>query len=303
MTRFALLLAAALSGAFFAATAPARAAERIVAAGAAATEILWEIGAEASVVGVDATSTHPPEALASRANVGYFRKLSAEGLLSLAPTLVVAVGGAGPREALDVVAGAGVKVVQLDDVWTEAGVTDRIERIGALVGRKAEAERVVGRVRAEFAELASARTARLTNPRVLFLLAFSNGRPVVGGSATAADAMIALAGGINVAKDFQGYKQMTDEAILAAAPDVVVTMANGPDAIAADTLFAMPAFRDTPAAKGRRLVAMEGAGLLAFGPRTPRIAAELMTRIAASEAAADICAVDTRAPVHVHPVR
>lgn len=292
MNRFASLL---LAAALLATTTPTRAAERIVAAGAAATEILWEIGAEAEVVGVDATSSHPPEALATRSNVGYFRKLSAEGLLSLAPTLVVAVGGAGPREALDVVAGAGVKVVQLEDTWTEDGVVERIERIGALVGRTAEATTVAARVRGEFAALETERAKRIVRPRVLFLLAFSNGRPMVGGAATAADAMVALAGGINVAAGFQGYKQMTDEAILNAAPDVVVTMSNGPDGITADTLFTMPAFRDTPAAAARRLVAMDGAGLLAFGPRTPRIAADLMSRITRP---GDVPAVCSTTPIH-----
>ncbi|MBV5264936.1 hypothetical protein [Pinisolibacter aquiterrae] len=52
------------------------------------------------------TSTHPPAALATKANVGCLRKLSAEGVLALAPTRVIAVGGAGPREALDVVGAA-----------------------------------------------------------------------------------------------------------------------------------------------------------------------------------------------------
>lgn len=292
MNRLAHVLLAAL---FVVSSPGAQGRERIVAAGAAATEILWDLGASEEVVGVDATSTHPPEALATKANVGYFRKLSAEGLLSLAPTLVIAVGAAGPREALDVVGGAGVKVVHLEDDWSERGVLDKVARIGAEIGRTAEAERLAARIRAEFAALAEARAARGTCPRVLFLLAFSNGRPLVGGGATAADAMIALAGGVNVATGFSGYKQMTDEAILSSAPDVVVTMANAPDAISVDELFAMPAFRDVPAAKGRRLVRMDGAGLLAFGPRTARMATDLMARIAGSAPAASRCSDANRA--------
>lgn len=272
----------------------ARAGERIVAAGAAATEILWDLGAQDEVVGVDATSTHPPEALATKANVGYFRKLSAEGLLSLAPTLVIAVRGAGPAEALDVVAGAGVKIVRIEDDWSERGVLDKVARIGAEIGREAEAERLAARIRGEFATLAEARAERLVRPRVLFLLAFSNGRPLVGGGATAADAMIALAGGVNVAAGFSGYKQMTDEAILTSAPDVVVTMANGPDAVTADALFAMPAFREVPAAAERRLVTMDGAGLLAFGPRTARMATELMGRIAGPDTVPSRCSDASR---------
>lgn len=265
------LLLAALASA-----TPVAAAERIVSAGAAATEILWRLGAADEVVGVDTTSTHPAEALATRPNVGYFRKLSAEGLLSLKPTLILAVGGAGPREVLDVAAGAGVRVAALDETWTEAGVVERIERIGALVGRDAEAGRLAAAVRTDFAALAAERAAHPTRPRVLFVLALSGGRPLVGGRGTAADAMIALAGGLNVADAFEGYKPLTDEAIVDAAPDVVVTMANGPEPLAAERLFAMPAFAATPAARDRRLVTMDGGDLLAFGPRTPAIARRLM---------------------------
>lgn len=255
------------------------AAERIVAAGAAVTEILWDLGASDEVVGVDTTSRHPGEALATRPDVGYFRKLSAEGLLSLRPTMVIAVAGAGPREVLDLVAGAGVRVVAVEDDWSAAGVVAKIERIGAIVDRRAEAGALAARVREEFAALDAARAVRTVRPRVLFVLALTNGRPLVAGRGTAADAMIALAGGLNVAGDFSGYKPLTDEAIIDASPEVVVTMENGPESPTADRVFALPAFVSSPAARDRRLVAVDGADMLAFGPRTPSIARELMGRL------------------------
>lgn len=261
-------------------TAASVAAERIVAAGAAVTEILWALGAADEVVGVDSTSTYPPEARAGRPDVGYFRRLSAEGLLSLNPTMVIAVGGAGPRETLDMVAAAGVRVVTIEDDWTAEGVATKIERIGALVGRRTQAEALAARVRVEFAVQSTLCDAHATRPRVLFVLALTNGRPLVAGRATAADAMIGLAGGLNVAGDFSGYKPLTDEAIIDAAPDVVVTMENGPESLTADKIFALPAFAPTPAARDRRLVAIDGADALAFGPRTPVIARDLMMRIA-----------------------
>ena len=117
------------------------------------------------------------------------------------------------------------------------------------------------------------------HPRVLFVLTLTNGRPLVAGHGTAADAMIGLAGGTNVATGFDGYKAMTDEAIVAAAPEVVVSMRDGPGNLTADDVFQSPAFSTTPAALRRRFVALDGAGLLAFGPRTPSIARELMERL------------------------
>lgn len=270
----------ALSVLVWAAPMPAQAAERIVSVGAAVTEILWDLGAAKEIVGVDTTSRHPAEALATLPDVGYFRRLSAEGLLSLTPTMIVAVAGSGPREVLDLVAGSGVRVVAIEEDWSLQGVTTKIDHIGALVGRPAEAAALAERVRRDVVALETARAARTTRPRVLFVLALTNGRPLVAGRATAADAMIDLAGGLNVACDFTGYKPLTDEAIIDAAPDVVVTMENGPESPTAEKIFALPAFALTPAARERRLIAVDGADLLAFGPRTPAIAAALMARFA-----------------------
>lgn len=73
---------------------------RIISAGGAITEVLYALGREAEIVGVDSTSQHPAEALQTKANVGYLRALGAEGVLSLKPNLVIATDGAGPPDVL-----------------------------------------------------------------------------------------------------------------------------------------------------------------------------------------------------------
>ena len=71
----ALLLAAAfaLSGS----AALAGDASRIVSIGGAVTEILYALGADKNIVGVDTTSVYPQRALTEKPNVGYMRQLSA----------------------------------------------------------------------------------------------------------------------------------------------------------------------------------------------------------------------------------
>ncbi|MGJ0533075.1 hypothetical protein HUN39_15415 [Methylocystis sp. FS] len=56
---------------------------RIVAIGGAVTEILYALGQQNRIAAIDATSQFPPEALKKKPNVGYFRALSAEGVLSI----------------------------------------------------------------------------------------------------------------------------------------------------------------------------------------------------------------------------
>jgi iron complex transport system substrate-binding protein len=111
--------------------------------------------------------------------------------------------------------------------------------------------------------------------RVLFVLSLSGGRVMAAGKDTEAAAIIELAGGINAAPEISGYKPLTDEAVIAAAPDVVLTMSRGNHLLNPDEVFALPAFQATPAAASKSLVSMDGLYLIGFGPRTPAAAREL----------------------------
>ena len=76
------------------------ATDRIVVAGGVITEVIYALGRQDRIVGVDSTSLFPAEALRQKANIGYVRALSAEGVLSLKPTLVLLIDGAGPPDAM-----------------------------------------------------------------------------------------------------------------------------------------------------------------------------------------------------------
>jgi iron complex transport system substrate-binding protein len=245
---------------------------RIVAIGGAVTEIVYALGLAQRLVGVDTTSLYPPEALKDKPNVGYMRALSAEGILSLKPDLVVAMAGSGPPAILKLVEEAGVRLVTIPDDPTPEGAIEKIRMIGRLLGAEAPAEGLAADVERRFAAVAAARKAVTTPVRALFVLTLQGGRPLVAGTKTAADGMIALAGATNVGAGFEAYKAMTDEAIIAAAPDVVVMMANGGARTAPETVFALPALAATPASANRRLVSADGLWLLGFGPRTPEAA-------------------------------
>ncbi|NNM72875.1 heme/hemin ABC transporter substrate-binding protein [Enterovirga aerilata] len=273
--RFAALLVAALL-AFPAGAAEARPPARIVSLGGAVTEILYRLGAGDLVVAVDTTSIHPPEVMRTKPNVGYLRQLSAEGILSARPDLVLAVDGAGPPDVLKQVREAGVPIEPIPEAPTPAGVARKIEAVARAVGREKEAAELLKEVEMGFAALAESR-ARIARPvRALFILSLQNGRAMVGGRNTTADGMLALAGAENVATGFEGYKPMTDEAILAAQPEVVVMMETGPGAVPAADVLEGAALSQTPAGRDRRLVKMNGLYLLGFGPRTPEAARELL---------------------------
>ena len=77
-----------------------------------------------------------------------------------------------------------------------------------------------------------------------------------------------MAGGVNAIEGYAGYKQLSDEAALTAAPDVVLMMNRGGPPDPAVDPFAHPALASTPAGKAKALIRMDGQYLLGFGPRT-----------------------------------
>jgi iron complex transport system substrate-binding protein len=137
---------------------------------------------------------------------------------------------------------------------------------------------LVAKIDAEFAELAARRAAIGRPVRALFVLSVQNGRAVVGGRGTSADAMLRLAGADNVAAPVAGFRPVTDEALLELAPEAIVAMRRGGDNDAHDIgqLFSVKGVSASPAGLARRVIMMDGQYLLAFGPRAPAAALDLM---------------------------
>ena len=141
-------------------TATSRSADpaRIVSIGGAITEILYALGFEDRLAGVDSTSLYPAAALRDKPNVGYMRQLSAEGVLGLNPSLVLAVQGSGPKETMDVLEAAKVPLVLVPETFSEAGLLDKIKLVGHAMGADKRAECLTAAVRRRSG--ATARAAR-----------------------------------------------------------------------------------------------------------------------------------------------
>src|SRR5579872_262409 len=73
--------------------------DRMVVISQQYNELIYALGAEAHLVGVDYSSTYPP-AIKSVTTVGYHRALSAEGILSLKPTIVIHDNNIGPEQVV-----------------------------------------------------------------------------------------------------------------------------------------------------------------------------------------------------------
>ncbi|MEX0284729.1 MAG: hemin ABC transporter substrate-binding protein [Paracoccaceae bacterium] len=252
-------------------------AQRLVTVGGSITEIVYALGEQDRLVARDSTSNFPP-AVQDLPNIGYARALSPEGVLSVAPDLIIATEGAGPPETIQVLESAGIALTSVPEDYTAQGVLAKIDAVAAAldaedaaVPLKAEVKRDLDAAIAQAGELANG-----TRPKVLFLLSAADGRLIAAGEDSSAAGILALAGAENALTGFKGYKPVTNEAVARAAPEAVLMMTRtGPHAISDDDLFALPELASTPAARDRKVIRMDGVHLLGFGPRTGAAIREL----------------------------
>src|SRR6195952_5361291 len=154
---------------------------RIVSIGGAITEILYALGFEDRVAAVDTTSLYPAAALRDKPNVGYMRQLSAEGVLGLNPSLVLAMQGSGPKETMDVLEAAKVPLVLIPETFSEAGLLDKIKLVGHAMDADRRAECLSAAVTGDLEHLRELR-AKVTKPvRVMFVMSLLNGRTMAAG--------------------------------------------------------------------------------------------------------------------------
>ncbi|WP_027160458.1 hemin ABC transporter substrate-binding protein [Mesorhizobium sp. WSM1293] len=240
---------------------------KIVAIGGSITEIVYALGQEKHLVARDSTSRFPKAAL-ELPDVGYMRALSPEGVLSVDPTGILALHGSGPKEAVDVLKKTSVPFIEVPEHYSHEGILEKVRIVGKALGVDAKAEVLAKELDAKLTAAEKQTASIKERKRILFVLSIQGGKILAAGSETAADGMVKLAGGVNAVEGFSGYKQMSDEAIITARPDVILMMSNAGPPVSDDELFGNPSIASTPAGTAHKLIRIDGAYLLGFGPRT-----------------------------------
>ena len=248
-------------------------------AGSIATTIAG-LGYAESLVGRDISTAFPgSEELPLVTTGGH--SINAEAVLALRPTLVVTDGTVGPRDVLEQLREAGVTVVFVHNEPSFAGAAQLARDVAAALGVAEGGERLAERIErqvadtvAEIAAIAPADPA--DRVRMLFLyLRGGSGIYYLFGEESGADELIRGLAGVDVAGEigWTGMKPMTDEALIAANPDLVLVMTDGlASAGGVDGLLAArPALALTAAGQHRRFVDMADGIVLGFGPRSAEV--------------------------------
>ena len=262
--------------------------QRWVSAGGALSEWVTALGGESKLVGVDTTSQHP-ESLKALPSIGYQRQLSAEGILSLQPQILVGTEEMGPPPVLAQIRSAGVQVDMFSAQPDLPTLKDNLHHLGKLLGSQAKANALfVGYEQAleqQKSWVAKAQATQKT-PGVLLLLGHAGGKPLIAGKDTAADWLLQQAGGRNLATH-TGYKPFSVESLAGLSPDVLVfaDRALTGDAARAALFKQNPILASTPAAKTGRVFELDPTLLVGgLGPRLPQSLAKLSAGFYPSQA-------------------
>lgn len=246
--------------------------DRVVCVSKQINEFIYAIGAENHLVAHDLTSVYPP-ALRKLPSVGYHRALSAEGIISMRPSVFLTDGNVGPQAVLDQLRKVGIPIKVMPPGKTMAGAQALLVELGKYFHREKAAAKVLAKWRSDMAAVreASKQWAGKPRPRVLLIhfgqiinnyLAVNRGTP--------ADQIIEWAGGVNAMTKVGGMTRLTPEMIAKAAPDIIIANNVAFDRYGSVKKFEqMPGVALTPAGRNGRIYRVPEQAIIYFGPRTP----------------------------------
>ncbi len=254
--------------------------KRVVVLNSSLVEIVFGLGKGDLVAGTDITGAYPA-AVTKLPKVGHPYQPSVEGIISLAPDLVVGAEENLTAAVAEQLRGAKLPVLIVENTSKNGidGLLRRIELLAQLFNAGEAGQRMKQDITRQVAELNQKIAAEKKKPRVLFLYAHSPGEAFVYGKDTGTHALIELAGGQNAADFTTGTKALTAEGMVQASPDAIIMLHRGLEAVSGVSgAVNLPGVALTPAGKNKRILAVDN-NVRWIGPRFPEFAAKLFSEI------------------------
>ncbi|MET9607134.1 ABC transporter substrate-binding protein [Streptomyces sp. NPDC006512] len=258
-------------------------ADRVIPLTGSLNEIVQTLGLGKQVVARDITATFEQASALPVVTRGH--DVSAESVLSLRPTLVLAETTTGPAEAIQQIRDAGIPVLVIAPAKTLEDVPKRIDAVAGALGVKEAGtqlnQRTADRIAAVRKDIPAASGKK---PRVAFLyLRGTASVYLLGGSDSGAASLLEAAGAVDTGKESglgKDFTPITSEALAAAAPDAILVMTKGLESVGGiDGLVKVPGVAQTPAGMDRRVVSVDDGVLLNYGPRTDQVLASLVAQL------------------------
>ncbi len=265
-----LLLALACCGRFANQDADHESEQRIVCLSKQYNEIIFALGAEKDLVGVDVSSTYPPE-IKKIATVGYHRALSTEGILSTKPTMIIHDNNVGPEQVMEQMTKLQIPMKVFETKGEDIESTKKlITEMGAYFHKEKQADSLNAKLDSDMAKALAASSELKDKPKVVVIhFGRANNVYLTLTKNTTGGKMIEWAGGEIPVDGDRGMMQLSAEIIANADPDVILLTDFGYDKLGSlDQIKTLPGLAETKAAKNNRIYRVEEHDMVYVGPRT-----------------------------------
>ncbi len=235
---------------------------RVISLAPSVTEMLFALGVEERIVGVTSYCDYPPAAR-GKERVGDVLNPSLERILALQPDLVILSTATQLERFAQRLEAAGIPLYVVDVERVE-DVFRSLENVGAIMGCRTEAERVVRALRARL-ERVRARVRGRPRPRVLLVV--QRDPLIVPGRGAFMTDLVQEAGGQSITADAEReWTPYSLETVVARAPDVIILPSREP-VTRRLTNVRWPELEATPAFRQGRVYAIHNDVLMRPGPR------------------------------------
>jgi iron complex transport system substrate-binding protein len=243
---------------------------RIVCLAKQYNEIIFALGAEKDLVGVDLSSTYPPE-IRDLPTVGYHRALSTEGILSVKPTLIIHDNNVGPEQVMTQLTELKIPMMVFKAKGEDiASAKELVTEMGAYFHREKQADSLNAKLDDDMQQATAALAGLKDKPKVVVIhFGRANNVYLTLTKNTTGGKMIEWAGGEIPVEGERGMQQLSAEIIAKADPDVVLLTDFGYDKLGSlDQIKTLPGIAGTKAAKNNRIYRVEEHDMVYIGPRT-----------------------------------
>ena len=248
----------------------AKDASRVVVAGGSITEIFYFLGEQDRIVALDVTSNFPPEAK-SLPSIGYVRALSAEGLLSMNPSIILGEDDMGPPAVIKQIRETSYDLRIIPEIRTIDGIIEKIEGIASILDVSEKSDAIISKKLEPYIKKIVKNRKKIVKKgvKVMLVLNMQSSSIIVAGANTSGSGFIDLIGGENIFNTFEGWKPVSAEAILELNPDyIIVPQRNVHKGIDVTKIADSELFKNTNAGKNKNFIFDDAMAITGFGPRT-----------------------------------
>ena len=248
----------------------AKDASRVVVAGGSITEIFYFLGEQDRIVALDVTSNFPPEAK-SLPSIGYVRALSAEGLLSMNPSIILGEDDMGPPAVIKQIRETSYDLRIIPEIRTIDGIIEKIEGIASILDVSEKSDAIISKKLEPYIKKIVKNRKKIVKKgvRVMLVLNMQSSSIIVAGANTSGSGFIDLIGGENIFNTFEGWKPVNAEAILELNPDyIIVPQRNVHKGLDVTKIAESELFKNTNAGKNKNFIFDDAMAITGFGPRT-----------------------------------